>query len=175
MARLVVRLAGPYVQRSPPQPYMQAVGVSVPIFIGWFEAGTFWADFLRKSLGPLSGAPPKAKSWTPIRKLGPLEAPVSTRHPKAPTEDRNTGRCTAVDAGQLGVYAPRAMDSRLFLVRRLHLVLPCLSSGAARRQSVQTGPERHCCPAHCTASVMRLDRGKRGWVPSCQHVVSAVP
>ncbi len=27
----------------------------------------------------------------PIRKLGPLEAPVSTCHPKAPMEDRNAG------------------------------------------------------------------------------------
>ncbi len=62
---------------------------SVPIFIGWFEAGTFWADFLRKSLGPLSerhgpvrGAvrgkrgglggrrPPNAKFWTPHPKVG---------------------------------------------------------------------------------------------------------
>ncbi len=74
-------------------------GTSVPIFIGWFEAGAFWADFLRKSLGPLS------ERQGPVRgavrgkrgglgKLGPLEAPVSTRHPKAPTEDRNTGRYT---------------------------------------------------------------------------------
>ncbi len=27
---------------------------SVPIFIGWCEAGAFWADFLRKPFGPLS-------------------------------------------------------------------------------------------------------------------------
>ncbi len=35
-------------------PSLATLAPSVPIFIGWFEAGAFWADFLRKSLGPLS-------------------------------------------------------------------------------------------------------------------------
>ncbi len=89
---------------------MILLSASVPIFIGWFEAGASFADFLRKSFGPLSerhgpvrwavrgkrGSLGGRKFGPPIRKLGPLEAPVSTRHPKAPTEDRNTAQCSPI-------------------------------------------------------------------------------
>ncbi len=64
---------------------------SVPIFIGWFEAGAFWANFIRKLKGPIferhGRSPPKSKILDP-----PSESWVLQRHRGSPcTGTREAG------------------------------------------------------------------------------------
>ncbi len=148
---------------------------SVPIFIGWVRLGRsrrILSLFSPKVIGApirktrareggrsgetggFGGAEPPQKQnfGPPIRKLGPLEAPVSTRHPKALTEDRNTA-CVHMPAcaehedlgsGLLGAWKLGSTD----VVWSLPCAMRRASGSCGSTVTCQSTRQSHSCPAH---------------------------
>ncbi len=136
---------------------------SVPIFIGWVEAGAFWAYFLRKSLGPLSErhgpvrgvvrgkrgglggrSPPKSKildppseSWVPWRHL-------FRRAIRKPPRKIGTLGMPACVCGQAGTGGDPCDDTRRRVGHRAKATCECLNGGKNRwGRGIKYGEMRH--------------------------------